>query len=287
MTHDERVEKILKEHGLDFHIHKQPLFGADEKGNQLITPYFGLFNGKSGECINTCKAGYTVSQNADIVDMILKGSKGFGNLKVSKAGSINGGRRIFIQLAVEGEAKVGEDKIIRYITIIDSNDGSTSLSVGIGDKVMHCQNQFFKFYDQSDSKFRHTSTLDEKIASLPYRIEEALDKSLKQMELYRKFLSTPLTKKLAQDAIDRVLDIKITDKETPRQLLMMDNMDKALEIELGICGNNVWGLFNAITRYTTHFQSVPKRNNGRDESLISGTGYKKAMAGFEYLSELV
>lgn len=50
-----KVKDILKAHGLDFRIEKRQLFGFDEKNNQLITPYFGLFNTKSGECINTCK----------------------------------------------------------------------------------------------------------------------------------------------------------------------------------------------------------------------------------------
>lgn len=279
-----KVQDILKAHGLDFRIEKRQLFGFDEGGNQLITPYFGLFNTKSGECINTCKVGYHVSQNEDIVDMVLKGTAKFGDkLNVTKAGSINGGRRVFLQLCIDGRSKVGDDTVARYITIIDSNDGSTSLSVGIGDEVMHCENQFFKFYKAGEAKFRHTATLEQKIASIPSLIELALNKSMEQMKIYKKFQSTPLTKALAEKVINDVLgfDRLSPDGMTPRQLIIHDNLMNAIKVEKEYCGSTVWSLFNGVTRFTTHHQSVPKRINGREESLINGTAYKKAMTAFD------
>ena len=69
----QNVNDILSAHGLDFTINKYPLGATSEKGDALLTPYYGLFNSKSGECINTCKEGYTVSQNAEVVEMVLKG----------------------------------------------------------------------------------------------------------------------------------------------------------------------------------------------------------------------
>lgn len=290
-----KVKEILKAHGLDFRIEKRQLFGFDEENNQLITPYFGLFNTKSGECINTCKVGYHVSQNEDIVDMILKGTAKFGDkLTVSKAGSINGGRRVFLQLAIEGQSIVGDDSITRYITIIDSNDGSTSLSVGIGDMNMWCGNQFFKFYKAGEAKFRHTATLEQKIASIPNLIETALLKSIKQIEIYNKFISTSLTQGLADKLVKEVLgyDRLITSPAeiaelSGRSIGMMDTLYSNIETEIKHSGKNLWSLFGGVTRYTTYHQSVPKRINGREESLINGTGYGKAMKAFEFLLEQV
>ena len=291
----QKVDSILKAHGLDFTIEKQPLFGFDAKGEQLITPYFGLFNSKSGNCINTCKAGYTVSQNRDIVEMVLQGISTFGDkLTVSKAGSIHDGRRVFMQLEIEGDSKVGDDLIKRYVTIVDSNDGSTSLGIGIGDQVAHCTNQFFKFYKTSKAKFRHTATIEQKIASIPTLIETALSESLKQIKIYKKFQSTPLTKELSEKLIHRVLgydkltsDRLVTVLANKRSIDAVDALQKAIDIETGIVGDNFWGLFNGVTRYTTHGMKVPTRENGRAESLVVGKGYERAMAGFEMLEALV
>lgn len=277
---DNQVKEILKAHGLDFRIDKRALFGINDEGSQLITPYFGLFNTKSGECINTCKAGYHVSQNEDIVDMVLQGTSKFGSkLNVTKAGSINGGRRVYLQLEISGKGKVGDDTVTQYVTIIDSNDGSTSLSVGIGDINMHCENQFFKFYKAGEAKFRHTATLEQKIASIPDLIEIALGKSMEQIKVYNKFVSTPLTKALAAKVIKEVLQFEAVDM-TGRQQIIHDNLLNAIKIEKEYCGDNLWGLFNGVTRFTTHHQSAPKRTNGREESLINGTAYRKAMDAY-------
>lgn len=127
-TINERVNEILVNNNLDFRIEKEMLLSATGRP----TPYYGLFNSKSGECINSVKEGYTVSQNDEVIELVLRGMEGFGELSVQKAGSLNGGRKVFVQLAIEGLQKVGDERIKRYVTIIDSNDGSTGLGVSIG-----------------------------------------------------------------------------------------------------------------------------------------------------------
>ena len=294
MNYESKVNEILEKNGLDFTIEKHPLTGKNETGSELITPYFGLFNSKTGSCINTCKAGYTVSQNAEVVEMILRGIEKFGSkLEVVKAGSINEGRRVYLQLAIAGTEKIGGfDEITRYITVIDSNDGSTGLSVGIGDKVMHCQNQFFKFYKEGNAKFRHTATLPQKIASIPYLIQTALSQSMQQISIYNKFVSTKLTKNLADKMVKEVLgyDRVLTSpdeiaKMSKRSFHMMNTLYNNIEHEFNEVGENLWGLFNGVTRYTTHEMKGTKRENGKEESLIVGAGYKKAMKGFNLALE--
>jgi hypothetical protein len=287
MNYDNQVNEILVANGLDFVINKLPLGATNEKGDTLVTPYYGLFNGKSGECINTCKEGYGVSQNAEIVEMVLKGMKGFGGLTVQKAGSINGGRRVYMQLAIEGVSNAGNDTIKRYVTIIDSNDGSTGLSVGIGDKFMHCENQFFKFYKAGEAKFRHTATIAAKIQTIPQLIQTALGKSLEQVKIYNTFASTPLTRGLAEKLVNEVFG---HDKLSPEKFLalgkrsndMRDTLFANIERECKDMGSNLLGLFNGVTRYTTHHQNTPKRVNGHDESLLVGTGYDKNITALNF-----
>lgn len=289
MNYENQVQEILSTHGLDFNIIKRPLISLEE-GEQFITPYYGLFNDKTNECINTVKEGYTVSQNAEVVEMVLKGIERFGTkLSVSKAGSINGGRRVYMQLQIEGDSKVGDDIIKRYVTIIDSNDGSTGLSVGIGDLTMSCQNQFFRFYKEGNAKFRHTATLNQKIKEIPSLIEIALGESLRQVEVYRKFVSTPVTQMLAHKMVKSVLgyDRVITSTEELAKLQqksvnIMDNLYSHIDKETEQKGMNLWGLHSGITSWTTHERKAPKRQNGHMENLLVGTSYKKNQTSFEF-----
>ena len=289
------IDKFLKENGLDFTIEKYPLIATDAGGNQIITPYFALVNSKNNAVLNSCKSGYTVTQNKEILEMVIKGTEKFGSkLEVVKAGAINNGKQIYIQLACEGEAKLAKTQVKQFITVIDSNDGSTGLSVGIGDLTMHCQNQFFKFYKEGNSRFRHTATITQKIMEIPLLIETALGKNMEQVKLYKKFESTKLTKGLADKMVNHVLgfDRVSTPKDkfetlSKRQLGMMENLYADINTEIGELGNNVLALFNGVTRYTTYHQKAPTRDGGLTESLIVGVGYKKAIEGLEFCANLV
>jgi len=282
-----RVDEILKANGLDFTIQKEAL--QDSKGR--VTPYFGLYNSKTDECINTVKEGYEVSQNDEIVELVLRGSEGFGELSVQKAGSLNGGRKVFIQLAIEGDGLVSNDRIKRYITILDSNDGSTSLSIGISDLTMSCSNQFAKFYKQGEAKFRHSSSLQSKLKTIPQLIELALAESLKQIELYKSFASCDISKDLAHRMVKHVLgfdreftSMDVLSEKSSRSINIMDKLYNHIDREIEGKGLNLWGLHSGITSFTTHESSIPKRENGRIESVLNGTSYKMNQSSLEFVT---
>jgi hypothetical protein len=308
-----QVQSILVENGLDFQIVKRQLVAleevqqietpqnsafADLLAPEMVehkTPYFGLFNSKTGECINSVKEGYTISQNDEVIEMVLRGIAPFSDkLDVSFGGSLNGGRKVFLQLKIEGKQKVGNDTLTQYVTIIDSNDGSTSLSIGIGDLCMRCSNQFFKFYKAGNAKFRHTATIEQRIKEIPMLIEIALNESIKQIELYNKFVSTPVTRSLANQMVKSILgyDREFTSmddlaKKSTKAINILDAINNDIETEFNQVGLNAWALLGGITRYTTHNQSVPKRENSRNESLMSGGGYKMNQKALEFCTELV
>lgn len=303
---NERVNEILTANGLDFTIEKLPLVGkqkivsvsADgnlvDDINLVNSPYYGLLNSKSGEIINTVKEGYTVSQNADIVELVLRGIEPFGQqLTVQKAGSLNGGRRVFIQLAIEGSSKVGNDTIKRYVTIIDSNDGSTGLSVGIGDLTMSCQNQFFHFYKAGQSKMRHTASLEQKIREIPNLISLALSQSMNQIDIYNRMVGVGISDRNVHDmvklhtGVSKLSSVADLSDASTRVTNAMETLYEMIRVEMAQKGRNVWGLHSGVTRWTTHEKSAPRRENGRIESAMLGTNAKTNQKSFEFAKELI
>lgn len=289
----DKTQEILTAHGLDFTIEKAPMVAINKDGKQVESRYFGLINSQSNEVINTVKEGYTVSQNHEIVEMVLRGMEKFGeSLVVSKAGSLNGGRKVYLQLGIEGTSKVGDDTIKRYVTVIDSNDGSTSLSIGIGDLTMSCANQFAKFYAKGDAKFRHTATIEQKLRTIPMLIETALNESLRQVKIYRSFQSNAVSKRLAHEMVKYVLgyDREITSmavlsEKSTRAINTMDNLYAHIDKEIAQKGQNMWGLHSGITSFTTHEISVPKRDNARIESVLIGNAYNMNQKSFKFALE--
>lgn len=291
----QQTNEILIAHGLDFTIEKAPMFALNKEGKQVESSYFGLINSKTNDVIHICKKGYVPSQNHEVVGLVLKGMEKFGkDLSVTNAGSLSGGRKIFLQLAVEGMSKVANDTIKRFITVIDSNDGTTGLSIGCSDITMRCQNQFFKFYKSGQNKMRHSVTLEEKLKELPFLIESALGESIRQIELYNKFQSTKITKDLAHQMVkhvlgyDRVITSLSERKElSTRSVNIMDKMYSDIETEINQVGENLWGLFGGITRFTTHSSIVSDKENSKVGSLIMGTNYKHNTKALEFCLEQI
>lgn len=281
-------DEILVGNGLDFNISKRPLIDVD--GNE--SGYFGLFNDKSKKCIHTVKGGYYVAQNAEIVDLVLEGISGFGtDLRVQKAGSLNGGRKVYIQLAITGDTLLNGDTIKRYVTIIDSNDGTASFSTGIGDLTMSCANQFYQF-SKLGTKLRHNSSLEAKLKMLPSMLNESLETSFRQAKLYRELAEVEVGEFQVHEIVNKVLgfDKKITSvldlsEKSTRSINKMNELYAQIEIEVADKGLNAWGLHSGVTRFTTHSQSVPKRDNGRSESLMLGSAYKLNMLSMNYVKK--
>ena len=72
----------------------------------------------------------------------------------------------------------------RYVTIIDSNDGSASLSVGVGDFTMSCSNQFFQFSKMNQSRFKHTASMSQRVKEIAFLYEGAFAESLEIFWIY-------------------------------------------------------------------------------------------------------
>jgi hypothetical protein len=279
-----KVNQILTANGLDFTIEKLPLIapkttmgvnahgGLVETTNYIESPYFALLNTKSGEIINSVKKGYTVSQNQEVVELVLKG---------------------ILQLAIEGDAKVGNDTIKRYVTIIDSNDGSTGLSVGIGDLTMSCSNQFFKFYKAGNSRMRHTASLTQRILEIPTLIETALAESINTIQTYNRFAGVKITDKVKHQLVKHLIGVSKQDSvadlsnASTRVINSMEELYSMIATETAQKGQNVWGLHSGVTRWTTHSKSAPRRENGRIESAMLSTNYRTNQESFKFALDLV
>jgi len=271
------VNEILDANGLNFRIEKMPMFAMDLDNGVIESNYFGLLNTQSGEIINTVKKGYHVTQNEEIVSNVVKGMEQYGELSVNKAYSIKGGRRIALQLAIEGKATVNGDEIKRYVTIVDSNDGTSGLGVGIGDLTMSCQNQFYQFYKGSQIKARHTASIQGKVSQLSNMIGTALSESMKLVDLYRAFETTKVSRNLAHGLVNNLIGFDKTSdlsEVKTRGLNIMEAMYDNIHHQMNEKGENLWGLHSGITRFTTHDKSAPNRDNGRLEMMLVGNGAK-------------
>lgn len=287
MNIQEKAKQILTENDLDFRIEKVPMTG-EFNGKQIPSAIFGLYNTKTEKTLHYVKKGYNVSQNQDVVEAVLQGIEPFGDkLSVRKALNINGGKKIVIQLAIEGDGLVNGDVIKRYATIIDSNDGTRSLSVGVGDITMSCKNQFVYFYKKG-SRFRHNKMISFYISEIPKMIEHALEQSMKRIEIYNAMAQFEVNELEKHRFVKHLLgydkhftSIEEQAEKSTRAINIMNSLYESIDAEMASKGTTLWGLHSGVTHFTTHKLSTRKTENARAESITLGRGYGYAKKSFD------
>jgi hypothetical protein len=298
---DIQVKNILIDYGLDWKIEKRKLVDITDIENDPLnsnlfpdpTPFYTLKNMGNGKHLHSVKIGYEPSQNEDLVRGVLKGTEQFGNIKPIFGASIKEGRKVMLQFELDAESYVNGDRIIQYITVTDSNDGSTGLGVGIGDKTVSCKNEFFHRYKDSFAKVRHSQTLRKKLKNLPLMIEQALLENVKMINLYKDFASVPIDLHDYHAMVHNIVGISNKSEEqvlkeaSTQKKNSMKQLYNCINIETSQKGQTLWGLHSGVTRYTTHHRSVPNREHGRLESQMIGTAYRENHKSLEYVMDVL
>jgi hypothetical protein len=230
---------------------------------------------------------YEPFQNYDLVELLDKVSNMTG-LEVTRGGTFKDGARVYVQLKSDN-LKLGDDRIEGYLTGINSFDGSTSLAFGPSNITISCQNSFFSAFREMKTKIRHTKNMMIKVDEVCRSLENALVEEKKMFDSIVQLSEIRYDDVMKDNVIRKLFDIKkdvdLKDVDsihtTTRNRLSRFYVD--LNGELQQKGDNMWGLFSGVTKYTTH--SLSKGNSL--ETKMMGTYGKREREIFSDMLELV
>lgn len=230
---------------------------------------------------------YQPYQNHELIELLERVSNQTG-LEIKRSGMFGDGQKVFIQLK-SNDLRLGNDRVEGYLTGINSFDGSTSLAFGPTNITISCQNTFFAAFRELNSKVRHTKNMVVRIDDICRGLENVLVEEKKIFDSIVK-LSEIRFDDLIKDNVTKKLfnikkDVDLRDDEAissvTRNKLSRYYID--LNGEIQDKGDNLWGLFSGVTKYTTH--SLTKSDN--TETKMFGTYGKRELAIFNELVELV
>tara|TARA_R110000824_G_scaffold14378_13_gene61251 strand:+ start:7021 stop:7893 length:873 start_codon:yes stop_codon:yes gene_type:complete len=286
------TREILEQNGLNWNVVKEPLFYTGEQINtfgvmgvmQKSTSYYGIVREDTGEVFTTCKEGYTPTQNETIIDTMQE-IAGENDLEIIKAIPINEGRKIVIQMQrPDNTFSIGKEHTKQFIYAINGHDGSSSLKFGFMNEVLFCQNQFAWMSNSALSGYRHTESIQDKVKQLPSIINFA-DQEEKIFDL-QQFSMHNATADLINDLVDYLtITDKLAEKMHTRTKNIRNDLESCIVSEVNRIGSTKWGLFNGVTRYTTHQKSSPKREYGKQESILIGSSSKMNEKAFNFLKQ--
>jgi hypothetical protein len=234
-----------------------------------------LYKSQGGSCLGEAKDSYGILQPDRFFQHIVRGLLDL-EVQTGKAYDFDaneieyveskGGKVISFKIPLR-EIKIGKAKEVGDVTEIyalfqTSFDGSIATSLSIFSKRVACTNMAM-FTTQKDSviRFKHTEKQNKKAVSYV----NAILKSSGNVSKYEELLETVAgieirTERQVEKYLSNVLGYDVRgekDVETgefkdlhKKRQTQVDGLMEAWEIERESAGNNVYGLFQAVTHYT-------------------------------------
>jgi hypothetical protein len=217
---------------------------------------FKAIIGEGGKPIYMPKDGYTPLKNSQLMqaaEMMAAATNG----TVEGFETFKGGRKVLAFVKAESNtSKINGNEINDYIVIGNSHDGSSSVFIGTSTVLLRCENQFSEI--QRDFSIRHSG-------DMAMKFSEALEHYQKYYtardKMYKKFegmSNIQVSESGILSLTDKLFDIdreKIDSGEeelSTRKQNQLNDFQDSLDTELSDLGSNLWGVFNAVTHYTTH-----------------------------------
>ena len=279
-----RITEVLEQTGLNWTVREEQIVTTS---GIVVPDRKALIREDNNSVLSVHGDGYQAYQNHQLIELLDKVSSQVG-LPIHSGGMFGDGRKVFIQLK-SNVLKLGDDRIEGYVTGINSFDGSTSLAFGPSTITISCQNTFFGAFKTLETKIKHTKNMELKIDDVCRGLEKVVHEEAKMFDTIKRMSETRFGEKERELATKLLFnigkDVNMNDMEaistTTRNRLANFNVD--LLTELSGKGDNLWGLFSGVTRYTTH--SLGKEDS--TENKMFGTYGNRERQIFSELSELV
>ena len=280
---ENRITELLNETGLNWKVRTEGI--QTESGIEL--PNIALVRDDNNAVLGVHSNGYVPYQNDQLLELLDRVSNQTG-LPIHKGGMFGDGAKVFIQLK-SNNLTLGTDRVEGFVTGINSFDGSTSLGFGPSNITISCQNTFWGAYRSLNAKVRHTKNMVVKIDDICRDIEGVLQEEKVMFDNIVKLSETRFDD-LIKDRVTKSLfniprEVNLNDTEAVSTVTQnkLSRFYIDLNGELQQKGDNLWGLFSGITKYTTH--SISKGDN--TENKMFGTYGNREREIFGKLVELV
>lgn len=278
LTSADAIEKA----GLDWTVSLRDIatFGHDNNGKDdktiNIPNYFATVRDSDESVLGVVGNRYTPIQNIecfDFMDTVVDDS----DAKYETAGSLFGGRVVWLLLNLNKPVQVDEDVTHNYLLLTNSHDGSSSLK-GLTTPIrVVCANTLRMALNgkKNSFSFRHTKNLTGKVAqarAILTQSYEYIDEFQLEME---KLLETEITNNKFIEIMDNVLPIPEPTTENVKAVTRITNQRAEItklfnNPEFMTQRNTAWALINATSNYEQWRASI-RGSASREEKLASKT----------------
>jgi hypothetical protein len=273
----QKIIQYLKQADLNWTVRLEKLRSAT---GILLPNTVAVIRNDNQKIIGLQKTNYEAFQNHEMLELLYNISK---HIKYEKGGSFDDGGKVYFQFKSNDLTIINpnksEDKINGYITVVNSFNDNKSLAIGETNVTISCQNTFVRAYNELQNKISHTHDMRAKLGIICKEIDTLIYEEKQTFNTIIKMTETGVEDK--PEIFDPLLKMLIGIKEinkplnveelTTNQLVKYHDIIANINHQFIEKGENLWGLFSGVTRYTSHnalkhdkdkyFGSIGKKDN--------------------------
>lgn len=283
----DRINEVLNQTGLNWTVREEEVQTAS---GIIISDKKALVRDDNNRVLSIHGKGYQPYQNHQLIELLDKVSQQVG-LPIHRGGSFGDGEKVFIQLK-SSDFRLGNDKLEGYITGVNSFDGSTSLAFGPSNITISCMNTFFAAFRNLETKIRHTKNMSMRIDDICRSLEYVLHEEKELFQNIQKLSDIRIGEK-DQDWVSRILfdiekdvDLNKVDSLSSVTRNKLSRFEIDLNGELQSKGDNLWGLFSGVTKWTTHSMNRGDSTKNEENKMFSTYGNRERLI-FNRMVEMV
>lgn len=244
------VDEALKLAGLDWTVKLEDMF----RGNgQAVTDHSVVVRSSDGAQLGVVGSDFTPVQNHEAFDWI-RPIIDSGEATIEAAGSLRGGRRVWILAAVKNATVdiVKGDAIKSYVLFAHGHDGSLAVRAGFTTTRVVCQNTLsMALGGDKLLKFKHTSRVHDQLA----KARDAFDVQRSELQSAAELFRMLTTKKLSDKNLVRYVRETLHEgagNDPGVKVRGVDDIVRLAHEGRGAQPGTLWGGYNAVTEWATH-----------------------------------
>lgn len=320
----ENSRDAIKRGGMEFEIHKMPLYANTPDGDYVNMQTFGLVRGPtvndpSYVGLGTCGADYDYFQNMEIADRIDMLTEQTG-WKFATAGVLGKGETIFICLDA-GYTTIAGDDVARFFTYCETRDGKTKSRIFNGRMRVVCSNTLEAGWGAADGRVsvRHHTAYKSDADWIMDMVAEANKRGMSMDRVLNDLATIQMDAESFTDLLSEVspmptmpnlltmpnLTGPMKERQERAEYIYQMKVGKVAAIRSAIADvysdssdvqpdqrGTAWAAYNAVTHYTTHIAGTLAQrgrkasDKSRAESDLFGEGLAMRNAALKFFADL-
>lgn len=272
------AQEALQHARLGWTARKHPI--TLQGSEQIIPDNFAVTRDDDNSVLGIVGTSYEILQNADafnFFDSICER----GDAVYETAGSLFGGRKIFITAKIPGLIQVGsgEDVTEKYILLTNSHDGTGAVTAKLVMTRVVCNNTLTVAMNEGGRsiRVRHSKQMHDKLAIAASLMGIANKRFVEMEESFNRMAAIQMKEQDVRDFLMRCFDAspgdvakadsdeKYKNQRAVIQCLELHESGKGSEMTRG----TLWGAFNSITEWTSHHRTYKDRNSSKEDNKVN------------------